>query len=249
MVGLLFVAVGARIVQTARRFLRTAQRVPGVVTDLRCSSGSSGSSGIWTPVLRFTTRDGRQVDTTAMYGTNPPPARAGEQVTVLYDPERPARAALHGRLGGRLLGSGLVLLAGLRGRSGSSSPAERPTRSAYRADVREPLTGRPSPGVLPLAAAAVLVVAFALGLGSGPSHPDEPWSPWFGLPLHLLALTLPLLLLVLVVVALTSPPAAGPAAPRRLTRWQVATVVTAGLGLALYLSPWGRAGIAAVLET
>lgn len=111
--GLLFVAVGARIVQTARRFLRTAHRVPGVVTDLRYSTGSSGSSGTWYPVLRFTTRDGRQVDTTAMYGTNPAPARAGERVTVLYDPQRPTRAALHGRLGGRLLGSGFIVLGGI----------------------------------------------------------------------------------------------------------------------------------------
>ena len=121
-------------------------------------------------------------------------------------------------------------------------------RSAYRAGVREAVTGRLSPGVLPSAAAAGLVVLFGLGLRSAPSNPDQAWSPWFGLPLHLLVLTLPLLLLVLVVVALTSPPAA-PAAPRRLTRWQVATIATAGLGLALYLSPWGRAGIAAVLET
>ena len=108
--GLLFVAIGARIVQSAHRFLRTAHRVPGVVTDLRCRTGSSDSSGTWYPVLRFTTRDGRQVDTTAMYGTNPAPARTGERVTVLYDPQRPTRAALHGRVGGRLLGGGFVVL-------------------------------------------------------------------------------------------------------------------------------------------
>ena len=103
--------------------------------------------------------------------------------------------------------------------------------------------------MLPLAHAAALVVVFALGLRSAPSHPEEAWSPWFGLPLHLLALTFPLLLFVLVVVAVTSPPVAGPAASRRLVRLQVATIATAGLGLALYLSPWGRAGITAVLQT
>ena len=111
--GLLFVGIGAWTVQAARRFLRTAQRVPGVVTDLRYSPGSADSSGIYYPVLRFTTRDGRQVDTTAMYGTNPPPARAGDQVTVLYDPQRPSRAALHGRLGGRLLGGFFILFGGI----------------------------------------------------------------------------------------------------------------------------------------
>ena len=48
-----------------------------------------------------------------MYGTNPPPARTGDLVTVLYDPQRPTRAALHGRLGGRLLGSGFIVLGGI----------------------------------------------------------------------------------------------------------------------------------------
>lgn len=115
--------------------------------------------------------------------------------------------------------------------------------------MREALPGRPAPGVLPLAHAAALDVVFALGLLRAPSGPEEAWSPWFGLPLYVLALTLPLLLFVLVVVALTSPPVAGRAAPRRLTRWQVATIATAGLGLAMYLSPWGRAGITAVLQT
>ena len=115
--------------------------------------------------------------------------------------------------------------------------------------MREALVSRPAPGVLPLAAAAALDVVFVLGLLRAPSGPQDAWSPWFGLPLHVLVLVLPLLLFVLVVVALTSPPGAGPAATRRLTRWQVATIAIAGLGLALYLSPWGRAGIAAVLET
>ena len=103
--------------------------------------------------------------------------------------------------------------------------------------------------MLPLAHAAVLDVAFALGVRRAPSGPHEAWSPWFGLPVYVLALTLPLLLFVLVVVALTGPPAAGRPAGRRLSRWQAATVAMAVLGCALYLSPWGRAGVAAILET
>jgi hypothetical protein len=115
--------------------------------------------------------------------------------------------------------------------------------------VREALTGRPAPGVLPLAHAAACDVAFALGVLRAPSSPEEAWSPWFGLPAYVLALTLPLLLFVLVVVALTGPPVAGRPAERRLSRWQAATIAMAGLGFATYLSPWGRTGVAAVLET
>ncbi len=100
-----------------------------------------------------------------------------------------------------------------------------------------------------MACAVALVVVFALGLRSAPTGPQEAWSPWFGLPLHVLVLTLPLLLFVLVVVALTSPPVAEGSASRRLTRWQLATIATAVLGLAVYLSPWGQAGTTAVLQT
>ncbi len=115
--------------------------------------------------------------------------------------------------------------------------------------MREAWTGRPPPGVLPLAHAAALDVAFALGVRHAPSGPQEAWSPWFGLPVHVLALTLPLLLFALVVVALTGPAVPGRPAGRRLSLWQVTTIATAGLGLAMYLSPWGRAGVAAIVES
>lgn len=115
--------------------------------------------------------------------------------------------------------------------------------------MREALLGRPPPGVLPLAHAAALDLVFALGVLHAPSRPDEAWSPWFGLPVYLLALTLPLLLFVLVVVALTGPPVAARPASRRLSRWQAATIAMSGLGFSMYVSPWGRAGVAAILET
>ena len=112
-----FMAVGARTRRSSREFLARAVRVPGMVTDLELHRGNRQagdvSSGYWVPRLRFTTVDGRAVETLAMYGSVPAPARPGEQVMVLYDPDRPSRAQVADRKlasGGCL--SGAMLVAG-----------------------------------------------------------------------------------------------------------------------------------------
>jgi len=56
--------------------------------------------------------DGRAVETLTMYGSVPAPARPGEQVMVLYDPDRPSRAQVADRKlasGGCLSGAMLVV--------------------------------------------------------------------------------------------------------------------------------------------
>ena len=67
------------------------------------------AGGIWFPVLRFETSEGRHVDTEARYGRAPAQARPGDEVTVLYDPADPRRAALEKKLGGRFLGLFLIV--------------------------------------------------------------------------------------------------------------------------------------------
>jgi len=119
-VGLLFVFLGIRTLRSSRRFRSRALRAPGVVTDVRYEVvGTDADSGMWFPVLRFATADGRTVDTTAMYGRSPAPARRGDVVSVLYDPTDPTRAAIDGPIGGGgLIGSiflGLGLIFALLG--------------------------------------------------------------------------------------------------------------------------------------
>ena len=104
-VGLIFATMGFRTLRTDRDFQAVALRAPGTVTDLRFRSvGRRRASGTWFPVVRFDTADGRRIDTEAMYGRRPAPARRGEEVTVLYDPADPTRAALEGKSGGGALG-------------------------------------------------------------------------------------------------------------------------------------------------
>ncbi len=109
-VGVAFAGIGLRTLRTARRFRAVALRAPGVVTDLRYRSPRASASGTWFPVLRFLTDDGRHIETEAMYGRWPAPARRGDHVTVLFDPAQPTRAALDGEPAGRFLGAIFVVL-------------------------------------------------------------------------------------------------------------------------------------------
>lgn len=92
-VGVIFVGAGFGLRRRDRAFRAVALRVPGIVTDLRYrrwGPAGDGPDGVWFPVLRFTTFDGRHVDAEAMYSRSPPPARRGDQVMVVYDPADPA---------------------------------------------------------------------------------------------------------------------------------------------------------------
>jgi Protein of unknown function (DUF3592) len=105
-VGAAFVVAGTRTGRAARRFDAKAVRVNGLVVDVLLRRGtrsaSDGDSGMWVPVLEFTTMEGRRVRTEAMYGSVPAPARSGEEVAILYDPDQPERA----RVADRVLASG-----------------------------------------------------------------------------------------------------------------------------------------------
>lgn len=109
--GLVFARMGIRILRSARRFEAVAVRSHGTVTDLRFRSvGRQVGGGTWYPVLRFDTADGRHIETEGLYGRSPPPAKRGDEVTVLYDPADPTKAALEGKLGGGPLGTIFVVL-------------------------------------------------------------------------------------------------------------------------------------------
>jgi Protein of unknown function (DUF3592) len=110
LVPVIFVVVGfgivfasARGLARASRFERTAQRTRGLVTSVRwkhaSATSSSSSSRVAYPVLRFELPDGRTVEVESTFGSNPPPAREGDTVNVLYDPADPTDARQEGFLG------------------------------------------------------------------------------------------------------------------------------------------------------
>lgn len=75
---------------------RTATRTVGVVTShtSRRSHGMDNhnhASVLFFPSVRFQTTDGRTVEFDNKFGSNAPP-KVGDEVTVIYDPERPEEA-------------------------------------------------------------------------------------------------------------------------------------------------------------
>jgi hypothetical protein len=120
-IGVILAVVGGAVVLNARDFRRRAHRGQGRVVRLRATrTGVSGSdrrgSAVYHPILRFTTADGEQVEAESPIGSNPPPAKLGEQVSILYDSADPTQVRIDSArgggmlLGGILIGIGLLLL-------------------------------------------------------------------------------------------------------------------------------------------
>ncbi|GAA3109900.1 DUF3592 domain-containing protein [Streptosporangium carneum] len=107
--GAVFTGVGIRVITVGQRLQRHGMRVPGVVVGLRWSGGDTG---VYYPTLRFQTVQGSVVETESDLGSNPSPVRPGQQVMVVYDPERPQRARLDGAGGKGVLHSVLFMTVG-----------------------------------------------------------------------------------------------------------------------------------------
>src|SRR3954470_14913436 len=90
--GLVFVALGLRLIRTGRRLRSTGVHVQGVVVRLRWEPGEN-NGGLFYPLLRFQTTDGRMMEIESDVGSTPPPAREGSPVAVVHRPApAPGRA-------------------------------------------------------------------------------------------------------------------------------------------------------------
>ena len=91
-VGLGMLAGGVLWGLRTQRFVSSAERADGIVTDLDLRSDSDGSA--YYPVVSFTTKEGKEVTFTSSTGGNPPPKRRGDKVGVLYDATSPEEAEI-----------------------------------------------------------------------------------------------------------------------------------------------------------
>jgi hypothetical protein len=99
--GFIWIAFGAFFFIDAKFFSSKAYKGTGTVVELkkvrRLSTSSSGSPSHVTtyyPVVRYQTKNGKNVTFTSSSGSYPAPYKRGDRVTILYDPENPRKARI-----------------------------------------------------------------------------------------------------------------------------------------------------------
>ena len=99
LVGVLFVLIGIAVliggaVSALKQMRKSARGVEatGKVVDLVRRVFSAGSSGVYCPVVDFTTATGQTVRFESQFGTMPASHQVGQSLAVRYDPADPQKA-------------------------------------------------------------------------------------------------------------------------------------------------------------
>ena len=93
-IGLGLLAVALVLVFSTRSFLARAETVTGTVVEMRPTRSNQSTS--YSPVVDYTTAEGRTIRHYSSFATNPPSYHVGEKVTVYYLKDDPEKAKLEG---------------------------------------------------------------------------------------------------------------------------------------------------------
>jgi hypothetical protein len=85
-----FLLVGFLLWLGTKRFIERSQNARGVVIKVKRVPFENRDT--FSPIVRFTTHDGRALSFTHPQSSHPPEFEYGEQVNVLYDPRNPHKA-------------------------------------------------------------------------------------------------------------------------------------------------------------
>jgi hypothetical protein len=91
-VGFLLMALALIFLVRTRIFISNSQQAQATITQMVYSSDSEG--GGYTPVFRFRTLQGQEVEVSGGLRTNPPQFKVGQTIDVLYDPDKPQKARI-----------------------------------------------------------------------------------------------------------------------------------------------------------
>ena len=97
-IGLMLVFGAVWTVWSTKTWTAHAIEVPGKVIEMVRVRDREDTSYLFAPVVRFQTIHGSTVEFESGLRSNPPAYRTGQTVAVLYDPDEPRSAAIHGFL-------------------------------------------------------------------------------------------------------------------------------------------------------
>lgn len=93
-VGAALSIVAVILMFRTRGFTQRAQTATGTVTEMVYSRSSEGGGG-YAPRYQFTTAHGQLIEKKDNLSTNPPRFQVGQQIEVLYEPDRPQKARIN----------------------------------------------------------------------------------------------------------------------------------------------------------
>lgn len=95
-IGVLLLLGAAYSVWSTKAWLARTVEVRGSVIEMVRVRDSDNKGYLFTPLVRFATREGQTIEFQSSLRTNPPAYHAGQVVPVLYDPNAPHSAAIKG---------------------------------------------------------------------------------------------------------------------------------------------------------
>src|SRR4051794_40986733 len=94
-VGLVMLSISGYLFYQEKQFLQHAQVGNGIVTALQQSTSSKGSVTYY-PVVVYRTSNGKEMEFSSSFSSNPPSYEIGEKVEVYYEPNQPQSAEIKG---------------------------------------------------------------------------------------------------------------------------------------------------------
>jgi hypothetical protein len=96
LVGIALLLGSVASFEATRRFLRAAARADAIVTGITVDEDTSPEGELYYyAIVEFRDATGRRIELRWPSGTLPPPYRAGQRLSIVYDREHPQRAAIN----------------------------------------------------------------------------------------------------------------------------------------------------------
>ena len=76
-----------------RAFIIRSREAKATVTQMVFTSDSEGGGG-YSPIYRFRTLEGQEIEASESLSSNPPQFKVGQVIDVLYDPDNPSKARI-----------------------------------------------------------------------------------------------------------------------------------------------------------